>query len=610
MPTLVSANAHMPPVAASPANAGVMPPATLTLSFLGVQFDLTPADASSQVAYKTNAQGRIVLDLQNFSGSLQVSSNAPVQATTTASPSTTTRPATAKVEEEPNSPETNAPALAAVTPGQQKLSFEKKKSTKKTSKSQQARKRLSDVSNTTTTAASASKKSKKDEVAMGQYSMEVPTQDACIDMSQTMPSEMNSTRSSSMEDHRDVDMVVDEDAAEQPKETVQEILERVNSSNDSIVPDEEEEETKPDKHHTPAVPESLTMTEQETKVTAPKAALENDLPEYSTPSPRWGHSMTKISEDRVLVYGGQSFDLQGKKSIILSDIHIYNMSKKAWEKPVNCRAEARQWHAAAYLPERGYLLAFGGESYDQFAKNSLKVLDTEIMLWFPPSVTGDIPTGRSGHSVTLIPNFSLGASKARNGSTRYRSWTPVDGFGSTPKISGSAPKPRSYHSTTAVISGDGYKLVIFGGNNKTHAFNTVHVLERVGDDEWKWTHPSVTGQAPFPRTGHSATLLEDGKTICIYGGWDPNEEEVEGEQENIFKSSYLLDTETWAWTSGPKAIPGGSGTDVPMEDCGNKRCGHTAAIHPETGEVLVFGGRIPGEVLAGDFQRLVTSEEK
>ncbi len=105
--------------------------------------------------------------------------------------------------------------------------------------------------------------------------------------------------------------------------------------------------------------------------------------------------------------------------------------------------------------------------------------------------------------------------------------------------------------------------------------------------------------------------MEDGKTICVYGGWDPNEENDSGE-ENIFKSSFLLDTESWTWSKGLKALPAGSGTEEGpvIPDCGSKRCGHTATVHPETGEVLLFGGRIPGEVLAGDFQRLSHVEDK
>jgi hypothetical protein len=177
-------------------------------------------------------------------------------------------------------------------------------------------------------------------------------------------------------------------------------------------------------------------------------------------------------------------------------------------------------------------------------------------------------------------------------------------------ISGMAPKPRSYQSATAVKGiGNSYKLVIFGGNNKTSCFNSVHVLEAGENNIWKWSNPKCTGRAPFPRTGHSATLLDDGKTICIYGGWDPNEDDSNGE-ENIFKGSFLLDASTWTWSVGPKATPGGSGSEYFVEDCGPRRCGHTSVLNPQCGEVMVFGGRMPGEILAGDFQKLSTSSEQ
>ena len=97
----------------------------------------------------------------------------------------------------------------------------------------------------------------------------------------------------------------------------------------------------------------------------------------------------------------------------------------------------------------------------------------------------------------------------------------------------------------------------------------------------------------------------------VYGGWDPNEEDELTGEDNIFKGSYLLDTQEWTWKKGPDPQAGGSGSaNHFVENCGAKRCGHTAALNSENGEVFVFGGIIPGEVLAGDVQRLVTPQEK
>jgi hypothetical protein len=184
------------------------------------------------------------------------------------------------------------------------------------------------------------------------------------------------------------------------------------------------------------------------------------------------------------------------------------------------------------------------------------VLDTEIMLWYPPSVSGQVPSGRSGHTASLLQssNELVVFGGVKNGKwlnsvsvldTARWNW-------STPKIAGDAPRPRSYHSATSLSCTDeeGSRIVIFGGNNDTKCFNCVHVLEQV-NGKMSWSHPKMKGKTPSPRTGHTATLLEDGYTIMVYGGWDPNMEDEKGD-DLIFGDSFLLDTKTWTWSKGPK----------------------------------------------------------
>jgi Galactose oxidase, central domain len=432
--------------------------------------------------------------------------------------------------------------------------------------------------------------------------------------------------------------------------SVQEILDRANSSADSVAStkkhddDEEEEEVATfmedddDKEDQVAAAKNSANGQGNYPITTSDLhhLVNNTMTEatnskgHGPPCARWGATMCKIHDDQILVYGGQSYDLEGN-ACIMEDVHIYNPKLATWEKPINSRGEKRQWHSSVYIPSRKQIIAFGGETIDPVsaaAKNkekvvisdTLRVLDTDIMLWYPPAATGDVPTGRSGHSSVFFPETN---EMVLFGGVRGSKWLNAVSIldisswvWTTPKVEGMPPKPRSFHSATAV----GNKMVIFGGNNKTSCFNTVHVLESIGrasgDEspgkgkvcEWKWSHPSVKGKAPFPRTGHSATLLEDGKTICIYGGWDPNEEDEMSGEENIFNSSYLLDTEDWTWRDGPKAQPMGSGTaSHVVQDCGSKRCGHQAVLNSDNGEILVFGGRIPGEALAGDMQKLLPS---
>jgi hypothetical protein len=49
-------------------------------------------------------------------------------------------------------------------------------------------------------------------------------------------------------------------------------------------------------------------------------------------------------------------------------------------------------------------------------------------------------------------------------------------------------------------------LVVFGGNNKSTSFNSVHVLESEGD-KWRWVNPTLMGKAPFPRTVRRFQIL-------------------------------------------------------------------------------------------------------
>ncbi|CAN0480884.1 unnamed protein product, partial [Hapterophycus canaliculatus] len=45
-----------------------------------------------------------------------------------------------------------------------------------------------------------------------------------------------------------------------------------------------------------------------------------------------------------------------------------------------------------------------------------------------------------------------------------------------------------------------------------------------GKSRWVWSTPEMVGAAPPARTGHSAVLLPDGRTILVHGGWDPEDE--------------------------------------------------------------------------------------
>jgi hypothetical protein len=69
----------------------------------------------------------------------------------------------------------------------------------------------------------------------------------------------------------------------------------------------------------------------------------NIVPDKNLPYDRWGHTMTLIDEDRLLVYGGQTFDKNENKIMTLADLHVYDMSKHVWSRPINCEGMPRCW---------------------------------------------------------------------------------------------------------------------------------------------------------------------------------------------------------------------------------------------------------------------------
>lgn len=275
-------------------------------------------------------------------------------------------------------------------------------------------------------------------------------------------------------------------------------------------------------------------------------------------------------------------------------------------------------------------------------KNNLMALDTEILLWFPPAVSGDVPHGRSGHSASLLPSSQeivfFGGAKGGKQLNTIAVLDTTRLIWKSPKVAGVAPKARSYHSATALLAthvgsthggAEGghqadsisnstnatvnvcQRVVIFGGNDDKESFNEIHVLEKIegAETSWRWFHPTVSGTPPGPRTGHSATLMTDQKTICIYGGWDPSEDADLKDDEVIFQDSFLLDTETWTWKQGTAPVFNGHSMDASKgTDGGARRVGHAAVLNTvnnsSKNEVVVFGGRVPGDDFVGDFQTL------
>ena len=365
----------------------------------------------------------------------------------------------------------------------------------------------------------------------------------------------------------------------------------------------------------------------------------------NTPRGRWGHTATMVAGGKMIVYGGEGDDDEGAAGEHGHDggehygsLYVYDARRGDWLEPVNGESAPRAWHSATFLgSHRNQLVIFGGEgrprggaavaeSPDSARKGAaaaasaaaaqpealgdLMILDTNIFLWYPPDAEGKAPAARSGHTASLIEG-ELGAASAADddavallvifGGSRGRKWfNKVDVLDTerwrwcVPKVVGRLPPPRTFHSATVV----GRSVVIWGGNDGDTCHGDVHVL-RTDVWPWAWFHPEVVGERPAPRAGHAATLLEDGKSILIHGGWDPmdapeaappsakkaktassergcaagNEAEA---ATRCFDDAFILDTELWEWRSAPNLLSAKSCAAA-------QRVGHTLTLLPGSG---------------------------
>jgi len=136
----------------------------------------------------------------------------------------------------------------------------------------------------------------------------------------------------------------------------------------------------------------------------------------------------------------------------------------------------------------------------------------------------------------------------------------------------------SEHSAVAFNHGNTAKVVMFGGWNGAYHTNELAVLSTdapgaASSDGWEWEPLKVTGRGPSPRSGHTATPLDDnGSSMLVFGG------EYATVGRKYYATADILECSTLTWR--------------PLETVGRlpRARAHHAATHVGGGVVLIFGG--------------------
>jgi N-acetylneuraminic acid mutarotase len=235
-------------------------------------------------------------------------------------------------------------------------------------------------------------------------------------------------------------------------------------------------------------------------------------------------------------------------------------ANSAWNNTGNLNT-ARRSHTATLLPNGKVLVAGGDGGFDDPILNSAELYDPATGTW---SYTGNLTTGRSGHTATLLPNGKIlvaGGNTSTippsfgvaNGAELF---DPATGTWST---TGSLNTSHTGHTATLLPNG---KVLVTAGWSGSFPVKSAELYD---PDTATWT---VTGGLTSARYWHTATLLENGK-VLIVGGSD------DGDLASTLASAELYDptTGTWSVTANLSAT----------------RVLHTATLLPD-GRVLVAGG--------------------
>jgi hypothetical protein len=268
------------------------------------------------------------------------------------------------------------------------------------------------------------------------------------------------------------------------------------------------------------------------------------------------HTATVLPNGKVLVAGGGTW---GGPTVYVSSTELYDPVAGTWAT-ANSMNDARGAHTATLLPN-GKVLVAGGiwdvdnpyfTAYTQF---TAELYDPVSGTWM---LTNSMTTARCSHTATLLPSGKVlvAGGVNYNGTTinNLSSAELFDPAAGTWTATTAMTTARSFHTATLLTNG---LVLVAGGAGGPSGNTNLSSAELYDPVAGTWT---ATTAMTFARSGHTATLLPNGKGLIAGGSG---------------ASAELYDPATGTWD-----------VVTPMN---NARSSHTATLLLN-GEVLVAGG--------------------
>jgi hypothetical protein len=268
---------------------------------------------------------------------------------------------------------------------------------------------------------------------------------------------------------------------------------------------------------------------------------------------RAGHTATLLDDGRVLVLGGAS-------GAAIHTAEIYDPLTGAWSRTGNLN-KPRFGHTATRLAD-GRVLVAGSTvlSFGDKVAASAEIWSPATGTW---TLTGSLSRGHAHHTATLLANgkvlvaggsfISLGSGGPKPSPTEL--FDPATG---TWALTGQLPVGRVGHQATRLADG---RVLVSGGATVSFFPAILRRTDVYDPPTGTWAQGGDLG---VKRTGHSATLLGDGRVLAAGGTGAPSSS----------SSAEIWNPATSAWTPTASLSP---------------RAFHTAVVLPG-GDVLVAGG--------------------
>ena len=275
--------------------------------------------------------------------------------------------------------------------------------------------------------------------------------------------------------------------------------------------------------------------------------------------PRSLHTATRLLDGRVLVVGGRA----------TSVAEIYDPATGTWLS-TGSMSMARDVTDATLLSD-GRVLVAGGWGVgvgSEDALRSAELYDPATGLW---TATGSLSTARYGHTLTLLSDGSVLASRGSNsgdledtlsGAERY------DPLAGSWRYAGNSMAASVLHTATSLPNG---RVLLVGGNGGGIGGDVVHGVTSLFDPTSEtWTRlPDLPGQ----RYDHAAVALPGGDVLVVGGTFQIGR--YPSLRYGMHTSTAQFEPDSMTWTAGAAlSMPRGRASMTLLRD----------------GSVLIAGG--------------------